>query len=547
MKGLANWIMIVGSVIIGLVLFSIGASLFISQIRAVQRQGVLEQIQYFHDQLISACNMGLGNKRSYSLNLPDNLRAVYAANNTYDPPPDKVSELITDQKAAVGNHTCIQFFDDNLPICQYIGCYANMTYMGSPSMKSTLQTLLARLKGSPPNYEYVVDIEKADEYFINARGKAGIKPSASSSIPTTTTNMPANSISLIGQCHAANFLNDLEVSWVYPSGEVTWKEVEPERGIYNWNKLDQEVAKVQVKGKKIWIQVLTDNPDAEVIPQWAIDSGMHQIGDKKDKPVQWDPLYLEYLEGLIKEMSKKYDNNDVVEAVLIIGGGHFGEMVLEHKKCHGEEDADVHDPNNIYIREMAEATGETPETLTEPYTDDNGNEYVAKFDYYFIENTKKIIDIYAKYFKNKPIVIQLGSGLSCQGYVPDRVSSYGVGTYGKKFWLKQNGWGSFDRDYYINTLFPKYKEYTRIISEAGHPKYWCYPKDFYLDNYGVYCEKSTREEAEESNSKKIQDAIGAGVSAVCFHSSFFEFKDHFPVNFDELNAGLLENYYRYQD
>ncbi|NCN39406.1 MAG: hypothetical protein GW914_03435, partial [Candidatus Aenigmarchaeota archaeon] len=92
----------------------------------------------------------------------------------------------------------------------------------------------------------------------------------------------------------------LEVSWVYPSGEVTWKEVEPERGIYNWNKLDQEVAKVQVKGKKIWIQVLTDNPDAEVIPQWAIDSGMHQIGEKMDKPVQWDPLYLEYLEGLIK-------------------------------------------------------------------------------------------------------------------------------------------------------------------------------------------------------------------------------------------------------
>jgi pectate lyase len=193
MKGVANWIMVIGGVIMGIIIFTISISLLINHIKTMKRQTVLGELQDLHDQLTTVCKMGLGHKKTFYLVLPDTVRAVYVANRSYEPPPDRVSVYISDKVSAVGNHTCIQFFDDNIPICQYIGCDTQLTYMGSPSLKSSLQVLLAQLKGEYPVYEYTVEIEKADEYFLNVKGDMGIKEgkstttTTSGTTPTTTT------------------------------------------------------------------------------------------------------------------------------------------------------------------------------------------------------------------------------------------------------------------------------------------------------------------------------------------------------------------------
>ena len=167
MKGIANWIMIMGSIIIGITIFFIGVSLVIKQIRMSERQSVLEQIQDFHNKIEDTCKLGKGSTYYYKIILPNNVRSVYIANSSHELPPDKVSEMITKKESSFGDYLCIQFFDDNLPICQKIGCMANFTYIGSPSLKNTLQTLIASLKKKNPSYEYRVIIEKTDDYFLN--------------------------------------------------------------------------------------------------------------------------------------------------------------------------------------------------------------------------------------------------------------------------------------------------------------------------------------------------------------------------------------------
>jgi hypothetical protein len=167
MKGVSNWIMVIGGVIIGLTLFAIGIGLLIRQIETSKRHTFLEQFQDFHGQLESICKMGLGHKKHYKLVIPDIVRAVYTVNKSYEPPPDKVSELITNRESEVGNYSCIQFFDDNLPICQYIGCHADMIYMGSPSLKPSLQRLLGELREQYLVYEYTIKIEKSGKYLLN--------------------------------------------------------------------------------------------------------------------------------------------------------------------------------------------------------------------------------------------------------------------------------------------------------------------------------------------------------------------------------------------
>ena len=177
----------------GIVIFTISMSLLINHIKTMKRQTVLGEMQDLHDQLTTVCKMGLGHRKTFYLVLPDTVRAVYVANRSYDLPPDKVSVYISNKETAVGNHTCIQFFDENIPICQYIGCYARLTYMGSPSLKSNLQVFLAQLKGEYPVYEYTVKIEKADEYFLNVKGEMGIEESKST-ITTTSGITPTTSI-----------------------------------------------------------------------------------------------------------------------------------------------------------------------------------------------------------------------------------------------------------------------------------------------------------------------------------------------------------------
>jgi len=168
MKGIANWIMIMGSVIIGITILFIGASLIMKQMRMSEKQSVLGQIQDFHSKIENTCHLGKGSTHYYTLALPSNVRSVYVANSSYELPPDKVSEMITKKESSSGNYLCIQFFDDNLPICQEIGCMTNFTYIGSPSLKNTLQTLIASLKGKSSVYEYRVVIEKTDDYLLTA-------------------------------------------------------------------------------------------------------------------------------------------------------------------------------------------------------------------------------------------------------------------------------------------------------------------------------------------------------------------------------------------
>jgi len=167
MKGVANWIIIMGSVVIGLIILFIGTTLIIKQMKMSEKQSVLENIQELYNKIENVCNLGKGTIIYYNIAIPNNVRAVYVTNSSYSLPPDKVSSLITGQRKSEGNYLCVQFFNDNLPICQKLGCMANFTYIGSPSLKIILQTLIASIKGDNQIFEYNMKIEKTNDYFID--------------------------------------------------------------------------------------------------------------------------------------------------------------------------------------------------------------------------------------------------------------------------------------------------------------------------------------------------------------------------------------------
>jgi hypothetical protein len=221
-------------------------------------------------------------------------------------------------------------------------------------------------------------------------------------------------------------------------------------------------------------------------------------------------------------MALRYDSNPTVEAVLMMGGGHYGEMALHPRYYHWDENPDIYNPQSPYVIEMARVVGETPQQFVQPLI---YNGYRGKFDYYYVQNSKRLVDLYATIF-SKPVVLQVGAGLSGDAAkVAGDVISYAIEKYGSQVWLKQNGWGNWGAADYYNNLFSQYKNKTRITREVGHP-----------DTF------HTRTATE--NQATVNAVINAGASALCFQGTFFsQPASYYPgLDFANIRTRLEQNY-----
>ena len=128
---------------------------------------------------------------------------------------------------------------------------------------------------------------------------------------------------------------------------VYWKYLEPEKGKYRWDLIDQALATAEQRGQTLMLRVApygsvpndtskarankNDGPDYNDVPVWY----RAMVGKNKEwkynNPVnRWvvdaeDPRYAEYFGEFIKEMGKRYDGHHVLEAVDLSIVGAWGE------------------------------------------------------------------------------------------------------------------------------------------------------------------------------------------------------------------------------
>jgi len=187
MKAIAAWIWIIASIVLGILVLAFGSILLSNQFTLTQKQLAINQFQNFYVKMQTICTEGgIAESYYYKIVIPENIRAVYASNVSDALPPDKVSDFITKSKSAIGNYVCLQFFDENLPRCGKLGCYTNFTYIGAPSLQPTLPSLVARLTGQTPTYNFLVLINKTDYSFLRVNATQTI----GSQGPQTTTTRP---------------------------------------------------------------------------------------------------------------------------------------------------------------------------------------------------------------------------------------------------------------------------------------------------------------------------------------------------------------------
>ncbi len=401
--------------------------------------------------------------------------------------------------------------------------------------------------------------------------------------------VPGATPGLLGVCQGLSQMGGEAVTWGYVSGArdsngdgiigagegVEWAQLEPARGEFYFGQLDAWIAGTQPKG--VWIQAESENPQGQgvsavkpggFVPQWVWNAGVvpwlkcparcspagtcYTSGCSNTGTMAsgQDRAYHELWEELIAAMAAHYDNDPRVEAILMMAGGDYGEMGLSICNYTGAS-PDGWNPDCAYIKQMVKALAtwgivETPKTLATTYTDATGAFWNMKFDYYYVENVKRLIDLYKRHWHNTPVVVQLGSGMSGrQDQTVKRLTAWSVARYGPTVWFKQNGWGNgtvppgFDYSYDI--VFDGLRGKTRTIYEAGLTNRWC-------GNPAAGCAYSTEAEAAAHNTKTFQNAIGFGVSGACLQAGFWSSPVLYPMptySKTWLAGRLLANYNAY--
>lgn len=385
-------------------------------------------------------------------------------------------------------------------------------------------------------------------------------------IPTVSSFKYGTDINL-GQCHAVSNLGDSRVTWAYDQGGGdVWSTLEPSQGSYNWTGLDDSVTTAYNAGKKLMIAVTTNLPfvTSSVIPAWALSQGVMQVAEcgtgmpdcgvyYGNKAWQQDKTYYDLLSSTLTAIADRYDSLEPVAGILMMSGGNTGEMSLYVGGCYLGCPGGITDTNNIYIEMMQDALEtwgiyETEEALVSSYVADDpyilpafkaminqgynladmglyaslGDDkrlYPTKFDYYYAENTKRLISLYRSKFQYTPIVVQLGNGASGRMVASYAVADYINSQHAPYIWLKQNGFGNdiapeyayaYDKLFYFHCS-ANYAT-TRCIYEGGRVSAW-----FDSTRGGELLPG----EEEYHNSETMSDAISAGVSATCLQDDFF--------------------------
>ncbi len=357
----------------------------------------------------------------------------------------------------------------------------------------------------------------------------------------------------VGWCHYFGGANDPHVQYIYPGSSLTWAKVEPRQGQYDFTALDSMIVQARSAGKRLHVQFLVSNPNIDtdhlaVVPQWAVDSGMHVVTTSRGAvtmPIQWDPLYVRYHESLLRAFAARYDKSeytDVIESVVMQSGGNWGEMALPVTHAANQPGADVLDPENYFVQEIARVYLGS-ESRSSEIARKVGNNYV--FDDYYIRAVKELIDVYARSITRYPFALQLGNGISWQARVAEEPVAYGVGRYGSRMWIRSAGWGSFGMgsdDPATQDTWGRYQDRTVMSYEPGHPSWWCAAEGGYTKG-GCFdcCQWATRAEADRHNTNFINMAINSGAVTTCFQSVFFTNPTKYRIDFQSLATRLQSN------
>jgi hypothetical protein len=233
MKGISEWIWIVGGIIIGIILFTMGTIIYQNTLRTSLEKRSLEEFSEVVTIINNLCWNYEGNVREYNLELGETVQGIYAA----DIPHDKyesvqlTNNIIAGQTSS-GNNLCIQI-QGKREQCEKLDCHATFPFVGAVPKEFSLSALI---KGNVFNYflqfgrkinpvevEVILKVPSSTTTTLpspTTTGQPGPTttttpgPTTTISGPTTTTN-PTPTTSIPSACPPNTLVNLVDSNSMY--------------------------------------------------------------------------------------------------------------------------------------------------------------------------------------------------------------------------------------------------------------------------------------------------------------------------------------------
>ncbi len=135
-----------------------------------------------------------------------------------------------------------------------------------------------------------------------------------------------------------------------------WRDIEPQPGVYNWARLEQNWGNIAQTGRRIGFRIaaaIPGEPGHADIPQWLVDAGVrmrpYSIDGSEGLAPDWDDsLFLAAHHRFIAALGARYDADLRVAWIDIGSYGFWGEW-------------------HVYLNDSLAATQEAKEALLEDY------------------------------------------------------------------------------------------------------------------------------------------------------------------------------------
>ena len=137
-----------------------------------------------------------------------------------------------------------------------------------------------------------------------------------------------------------NLINNQHPQTSVAYWRVYWKHIEPEKGKYRWDLIDQALATANARGQTLMLRIAPygsveddsgEGSSNNDVPGWYRKMAGPKRNWKYNNPVnRWlvnaeDPRYVQYFGGFIKQLAKRYDGHPALEAVDLSIVGAWGE------------------------------------------------------------------------------------------------------------------------------------------------------------------------------------------------------------------------------
>lgn len=166
MKAISYWLWIVGSVILGLLIFAAGYK-YLSA--TSEKNAELESIESFEglvNTVNDLCWEVVGNKRIEKLVVYENVQGIYASNDKSKRyTAEELLQKVEASEISEGEYLCIQI-KNKRPMCKELECNASLPFLGYNEKNLGFQAIFNRLTGRGNKAEYNLELEKESDKVV---------------------------------------------------------------------------------------------------------------------------------------------------------------------------------------------------------------------------------------------------------------------------------------------------------------------------------------------------------------------------------------------